>query len=56
MESALRTVAVLLRTAKLGVGSAMILAALCVICVSLFLWVTGSMVKKQGNSRGGLVG
>ena len=47
MECALPAVAVLLRSERLG--SPMISAALCVVCVSLFLLGADSMLKKQGE-------
>ena len=45
MECALRPVAVLLRSERLGVGSPMVLAAFCVICISLFLLGADHMLK-----------
>lgn len=47
MVCALRAVAVLLRSRRLGVGRPMVLAALCVICVSLLLVGVDSILKKQ---------
>ena len=44
MECALRAVAVMLRS-EIGVGSPMILAAVCVIYICLFLLGADSMLK-----------
>jgi len=44
-----RVVAVSFASVRLGVGSCIILNAKCEILMSLFLLVTFSMVKKQGE-------
>ena len=49
MVRALRTVALLLRSERIGVGRPMSLLALLVICVSLFFCGALSRLKKQGE-------